>query len=126
VSSDLPTINPLKDRILGKGDSLAVSGKEPACQYRRRKGQGFDPLVGRIPWGRKWQTTPVFLPGESHGQRSLACYHRVAKSQTQLNDLAHRKISLNSIPPKSSSSTESHISGKKKSKRIQAIKMYSE
>ena len=48
-------------------------------------------------------------------------YHRVAKSQTQLNDFAHRKISLNSIPPESSSSTESHISGKKKSKRIQAI-----
>ena len=31
----------------------------------------FDPWVGKIPWGRKWQPTPVFLPGESHGQRSL-------------------------------------------------------
>ena len=35
---------------------------------------GFDPWVGKIPWGRKWQPTPVFLPGESHGQRSLAGY----------------------------------------------------
>ena len=35
--------------------------------------QEFDPWVGKIPWRRKWQPTPVFLPGESHGQeRSLA------------------------------------------------------
>ena len=33
---------------------------------------GFDPWVRKIPWRRKWQPTPVFLPGESHGQRSLA------------------------------------------------------
>ena len=32
----------------------------------------FDPWVGEIPWKRAWQPTPVFLPGESHGQRSLA------------------------------------------------------
>ena len=31
----------------------------------------FDLLVGKIPWRREWQPTPVFLPGESHGQRSL-------------------------------------------------------
>ena len=34
----------------------------------------FDPWVGKIPWSRKWQTTPVFLPGKSHGQRSLVGY----------------------------------------------------
>ena len=32
----------------------------------------FSPWVGKIPWSRKWQPTPVFLPGESQGQRSLA------------------------------------------------------
>ena len=32
----------------------------------------FDPWVGKMPPGRIWQPTPVFLPGESHGQRSLA------------------------------------------------------
>ena len=32
------------------------------------------PRIGKIPWGRAWQPTPVFLPGESHGQRSLAAY----------------------------------------------------
>ena len=36
-----------------------------------RKRHKFDPWVGKIPWRRKWQPTPVFLPGESHGQRSL-------------------------------------------------------
>ena len=35
---------------------------------------GFDPWVGKIPWRRKWQPTPVFLPGESHAQRSLVGY----------------------------------------------------
>ena len=35
---------------------------------------GFKPWVRKIPWRRAWQPTPVFLPGESHGQRSLASY----------------------------------------------------
>ena len=43
-------------------------GKEPACRCRRCR---FDPWVGKTPWRRKWQPTPAFLPGESHGQRSL-------------------------------------------------------
>ena len=48
-----------------------ASGKEPACQCRRRKRLGFDPWVGKISRRRAWQPTPVFLPEESHGQRSL-------------------------------------------------------
>ena len=51
-----------------------TSGKEPACQCRRHKRGGFDPCVGKIPWRRARQPTPVFLPGESHGQRSLVGY----------------------------------------------------
>ena len=34
----------------------------------------FNPWVGKIPWRRAWQLTPVFLPGESHGQRNLVGY----------------------------------------------------
>ena len=34
----------------------------------------FSPWVGKIPWRRKWQHTPVFLPGESHGKRSFVGY----------------------------------------------------
>ena len=37
----------------------------------RDTGGRFDPWVRKIPWRRKWQSTPVFLPGESHVQRSL-------------------------------------------------------
>ena len=48
------------------------SGKEPTCQCRRNEKHGFDPWVGKILWKRAWQPTPVFLPGEFHGQRSLA------------------------------------------------------
>ena len=35
---------------------------------------GFDPWVGKIPWRKAWQLTPVFLPGEPQGQRSLSGY----------------------------------------------------
>ena len=50
------------------------SGKEPACQCRRCKRCRFDPWVWKMPWRRAWKSTPVFLPGEPHGQRRLAAY----------------------------------------------------
>ena len=46
-----------------------LSGKESACQSRKR---GFNPWVRKIPWRREWKPNLVFLPGKSHGQRSLA------------------------------------------------------
>ena len=49
-----------------------LMGKESACQCKRH---GFDPWVKKIPWRGKWQPRPVFLPGKSHGQRSLADCH---------------------------------------------------
>ena len=48
-----------------------LSSKESACQCGRLR---FSPWVGKIPWRRKWQPTPVFLSGKSHGQRSLVGY----------------------------------------------------
>ena len=45
--------------------------KNPPASSGDPKSHKFDPWVGKIPWSRKWQPTPVFLPGESHGQRSL-------------------------------------------------------
>ena len=66
------------------GLSWWLSGKESTCQHRR---QGFDPWVGKIPWRRKWQPTPVFLPRKSHGQRTWwAAVCGVTKSWTQLSD----------------------------------------
>ena len=57
--------------VLEQGFPGGTSGEEPTCQHRRCKGRGFGPWVRKIPWRRAWQPTPVFLPGESHGQRSL-------------------------------------------------------
>ena len=49
----------------------------------------FHPWVGKIPWRKAWHTTPVLLPGESYGQRSLAgTVHGVAKGQIQLKRLS--------------------------------------
>ena len=48
--------------------------KELVSQGRRCKRHRFDPWVRMIPWRRSWQLTLVFLPGESHGQRSLVGY----------------------------------------------------
>ena len=45
-----------------------LSSKESVCQCRRSR---FDPWVGKIPWRRKWQPTPILWPGEYQGQRSL-------------------------------------------------------
>ena len=49
----------------------SVSDKETVCQCRSRR---FNPGVGQNPWRRKWQPTPVFLPGKCRGQRSLVAY----------------------------------------------------
>ena len=54
--------------------SQSTSGKEPTCQCRICKRLGFDPCIGKISWRRAWQPSPGFLPGESHGHRSLAGY----------------------------------------------------
>ena len=51
---------------------LAGSDGKSICLQCRRL--GFDPWVGKIPWRRKWQPTPVFLPGKFHGRRSLIGY----------------------------------------------------
>ena len=48
-------------------------------------GRSFDSYVREIPWRRKWQPTPVFLPGESHGQRSLVGYIPWGREETRLS-----------------------------------------
>ena len=54
-----------------RGLPCCLSGKESTCQCKDGR---FDPWVGKIPWRREWQPTPVFLPGEYHEQRSLVGY----------------------------------------------------
>ena len=49
-----------------------ASSKKPSCQFRRHERSRFHLCVRKIPWRRTWQPTLVFLPGKSHGKRSLA------------------------------------------------------
>ena len=46
----------------------------------------FDPWVRKIPWRRTWQLTPVFLPGESHGQKSLAGYSPWDRKESDMTE----------------------------------------
>ena len=72
------------------GFAGSASGKESTCQCRRLRRCELDPWVRKIPWRRKWQPTPVFLPGESHGQRSLwAAVHGVTESDTTEHTHTH-------------------------------------
>ena len=61
-----------------------LNGKQSTCQCRRHRRLGFNPWVRKIPWRRKWQPTPVLLPGDFYGQRSLVGYivHDIAKNWT--------------------------------------------
>ena len=52
---------------------MALVVKNPPANVGDKR-LGFSPWIRKIPWRRAWQPTPVFLPGESHGQRSLVGY----------------------------------------------------
>ena len=64
-----------------------ASVKEPACQCRSYRRPGFDPWVGKIPWRRAWQPIPVFLPGESLGQRNLAGYSPCSHKESDVTEV---------------------------------------
>ena len=66
--------------------STLLNGKEPACQRRRCR---LDPWVRKIPSRRKRQPTPVFLPGKSHGQRSLVGYSPWCRKRVGHSCAAH-------------------------------------
>ena len=74
----LPTTSTLPAKLEGTSicayTSGDASGKEPVCPCRRLRRSEFYPWVGKIPWRRAWQPTPVFLPEESCGQRNLVGY----------------------------------------------------
>ena len=75
------------------------SGKEPACQCRGCKRHGFNPWVGTIPWRRAWHPTPVFLPGESHGQRSLQGYSPWGCKESDMTEAALARSAYGILVP---------------------------
>ena len=58
----------------------------------------FDPWVGKISWRRKWQPTPVFLPRESHGRRSMVGYSPWGRKESDTTERASHSHSLLRIP----------------------------
>ena len=88
ISSQLLWINTKEGiaRSYGKkiGLQANTSGKELTCQWRRQTRPRFDPWVRKIPWRMKWQPFPVFLPGESHGQRSLVGYSKQGLEESDM------------------------------------------
>ena len=59
--------------------------KNPPASAGDKKHE-FGPWVRKIPWRRKWQPTPAFLPGESHGQRSLEGYSPWGHKQSDMTE----------------------------------------
>ena len=70
-------------------------------QCKRPRRRGFDLWVGKIPWRRKWQSAPVFLSGQSHGQRNLVGYrpkgHRESDKTEWLNKQTNKIDSYNNV-----------------------------
>ena len=58
---------------------------------------GFSPWVRKILWRRKWQPTPVFLPGESHGQRSLVSYSPWGRKESDMTERLHFPFTCESL-----------------------------
>ena len=74
--------------VINRASQVALVVKNLSANAGDGREPRFSPWVGKVPWRRKWQPTPVFLPGESHGQRRLdgwidwACLHVI-------NDVDH-------------------------------------
>ena len=79
---------------IGNLVEFSTCQQKPTCQCRRHRRCRFHPWVGKIPWSRKWQPTPVLLPGESHGQRNLAGYSPWGCKESNLTEHALKGPSL--------------------------------
>ena len=67
------------------GFPRGTSGKEPTTNSEVKR-HGFESWVEKIPWRRKWEPTLVFLPGKSHGQRSLAGYCPWGRKESDMTE----------------------------------------
>ena len=104
---EIKLVNPKGDQpwiFIGRMDAEArwLSGKKSSCQCRWL---GFNPWIGKIPWSRKWQFTPVFLHGKFHEQRSLVgyspwgCKEPDAEAEAPILWLSDAKSQLNGKDP---------------------------
>ena len=66
--------------------------KNPPANAGDVRDSGSIPGLGRLPWRRKWQPTPVFLPRASHGQRSLAGYSPWGRNEWDITELSQQSV----------------------------------
>ena len=88
ILEDVPSLRNVHSRY-GATENNFLRGKtllQNKSLWRHR----FDPWVGKIPWSRKWQHAPVFLPGKSHGKRSLEGYSLKGRKRIR-HDLATKQ-----------------------------------
>ena len=97
------SIHLLKDTLVSLllgvfwASQVGHSGKESACQCKRYKRRGFYPQVGKIPWKKKGTPLQHFLPGKSHGQRSLSGYSPWGHKRVGHNLVTKRQQHLSSL-----------------------------
>ena len=70
-------------------------GKAFCLQCRR---PGFNPCFRKIPWRRNWQPTPVFLPGKSHGWKSLVGYSPWGRKELDTTERLSSRLVITSLP----------------------------
>ena len=75
-----------------------ASGEESTFQCRRCKRLGFNSWLGKIPWGRAWLSTPVFLPGELHRWRNSPWGHKQSDVAEHTHARAHTHTAQISTP----------------------------
>ena len=86
-----PAVQPLFSKLkfsLFTASPASLGVKNPPTNAGDLRDAGSIPGVGKMPWRRKWQPTPVFLPGESHGQRSLAGYRPWGRKESDTTEAA--------------------------------------
>ena len=69
-----------------------ITDKESVCQCKRHKRCEFDPWVEKIPWRKKWEPSPLLLPGESDGQRSLADYSPQGHKESDMTEVTKHAL----------------------------------
>ena len=69
--------------------NLMAQWWKSCMQYKRRGRCEFNPWIWKVPWRRKWQPTPVFLSGISHGQKSLVDYSPCAPKESVMAEHTH-------------------------------------
>ena len=87
----------LKSLLQHHSSKASILVKNLPCYCRRHKRCRFDPWIRKIPWGREWQPTPVFLPRESHGQRSLVRCSPWGHGELDTTEQLHFHFSLSCI-----------------------------